>query len=82
MPVSLYLTYREFHLTCHFLGGNEHLPSYIKKADDTSLSPVEVILKSNVVSGDYSEEPLLKKDIHLKHTEGRRALTVHVRFMF
>lgn len=65
-----------------FLGGNEHPPSYIKKAGDTSLSPVEVSLKSNVVSGDYSEAPLLKRDIHLKQTEGRRALTVHVRFMF
>ncbi|CAG2223287.1 NAB [Mytilus edulis] len=57
--------------------GNEHPPSYIKKADYTSLSPVEVSLKSNVVSGDYSEAPLLKRDIHLKQTEGRRALTVH-----
>lgn len=64
------------------LGGNEHLPSYIKKADDTSLSPVEVSLKSNVATDDYSEEPLLQRDIHLKQTKGRRALTVHVRLMY
>ncbi|VDI09526.1 Hypothetical predicted protein [Mytilus galloprovincialis] len=58
-------------------GGNEHLPSYIQKADDASQSPVEVSLKSNVVSEDYSEVPLLRKDKHLKQTGGTRALTVH-----
>ncbi|CAG2206270.1 unnamed protein product [Mytilus edulis] len=42
-------------------GGNEHLPSYIKKADDTSLSPAEASLKSNVATDDYSEESEKKR---------------------
>ncbi|CAG2190224.1 unnamed protein product [Mytilus edulis] len=60
-------------------GKDKHVPSYIKKSDDSTTSPAQGSLKPDTVSfsmtGKYSEVPQLKKSIQEIKTKEKEELT-------
>ncbi|XP_076105812.1 uncharacterized protein LOC143074149 [Mytilus galloprovincialis] len=61
------------------VGKDKHVPSYIKKSDDSTTSPAQGSLKPDTVSfsmtGKYSEVPQLKKSIQEIKTKEKEELT-------
>ncbi|VDI69787.1 Hypothetical predicted protein [Mytilus galloprovincialis] len=56
-------------------GRNEHVPIFIDKTDDATLSPSAQSLKVNAVSDIYFGVPQLEKDVYGKQKKGEGGLT-------